>query len=80
MPADQVTAAARASTCAYSTVASKFVTNYQVDKSKEGSSKSCSIIAAILEPTIFLAPLSGKRQSIGDCRFSSIFLLSPSAK
>ena len=64
---------ARASTCAYSTIASKFVTNYRVDKSKEGSPRSCSIIAAILEPTIFLAPLPGKRQSIGDCCFSSIF-------
>jgi len=46
-----VTVAARASTCAYITVASKFVTNYRVDKSKEGSPRSCSIIAAILEPT-----------------------------
>jgi len=73
VPADQVTAAARASTCAYSTVASKFVTNYQVDKIKEESSRSCSIIATILEPTIFLAPLPGKRQSISDCCFSSIF-------
>ena len=51
MPVDQVTAEARASTYAYSTVASKFVTNYRVDKSKEGSPRSCSIIAAILEPT-----------------------------
>eukprot|EP00253_Pinus_taeda_P010030 PITA_10030 len=51
VPVDQVTAAARASTCAYSTVASKFVTNYRVDKSKEGSPRSCSIIFAILEPT-----------------------------
>jgi len=62
VPADQVTAAARASTCAYSTVASKFATNYRVDKIEEGSSRSCSIIATILEPTIFLAPLPGKRQ------------------
>ena len=44
--------AARASTCAYIIVASKFVTNYRVDKSKEASPRSCSIIAAILEPTI----------------------------
>jgi len=73
VPADQVTAAARASTYAYSTVASKFVTNYRVDKIKEGSSRSCSIIAAILEPTIFLASLPGKRHSIGACFFSSIF-------
>jgi len=73
VPADQVTTVARASTCAYSTVASKFVTNYRVDKIKEGSSRSCIIIAAILEPTIFLASLPGKRQSIGDCCFSSIF-------
>jgi len=51
VPADQVIAAARASTCAYSTVASKFVTNYWVDKIKEGSSRSCNIITAILEPT-----------------------------
>ena len=50
-----------------------FNAKYWVDKSKEGSSRSCSIIAAILEPTIFLAPLPGKRQSIGDCCFSSIF-------
>jgi len=47
--ANQVTVAARAITCAYSTVASKFVTNYRVDKSKEGSPRSCSIIAAILD-------------------------------
>jgi len=46
-----VTAAARASTCAYNIVASKFVMNYWVDNSKEGSPRSCSIIAAILEPT-----------------------------
>ena len=52
MPADQVTTMAIASTCAYITVASKFVTNYCVDKIKEGSSRSCSIIAAILGPTI----------------------------
>ena len=40
MLADQVTAGARASTCAYNTVASKFVTNYRVDKSKEESPRS----------------------------------------
>ena len=51
MLADQVIAATRASTCAYNTVASKFVTNYRVDKIREGSSRSCSIIATILEPT-----------------------------
>jgi len=73
VPADQVTVAARASTCAYSTVTSKFVTNYQVDKIKEGSPRSCSIIAAILGPTIFLASFPVKCQSIGDCCFSSIF-------
>jgi len=49
VPADQVTAATRTSTCAYSTVASKFVTNYRVDKIREGSPRSCSIIATILE-------------------------------
>ena len=54
MPADQVTAATRASTCAYNIVASKFVTNYRVDKSKDGSPRSCSIIVAILEPTKYL--------------------------
>jgi len=48
VPVDQVTVAARASTCAYRTIASKFVTNYRIDKIKEGSLKSCSIIAAIL--------------------------------
>jgi len=46
-----VTAAARASTCAYNTVASKFVTNYRVDKIKEGSSRSCNNISTILGPT-----------------------------
>jgi len=46
-----VIAAARSSTCAYNTVASKFVTNYRVDKIKEGSSRSYSIIVAILGPT-----------------------------
>ena len=51
MPANQVTVAARASTCAYSIIASKFVTNYRVDKIKGGSPRSCSIVAAILEPT-----------------------------
>ena len=80
VPADQVTAATRASTCAYSTVASKFVRTTGLIKLEIGSPRSCSIIATILEPTIFLALLSGKRQSIGDCCFSSIFLLSPSAK
>jgi len=30
-----------------------FVTNYRVDKSKEGSPRSCSIIAAILGPIIY---------------------------
>jgi len=60
VPADQVTAAARASTCAYSTVASKFVTNYRVDKSKEGSPRSCNIIAAILEPTILFGTVAGE--------------------
>ena len=38
-----------------------------------GSSRSCSIIATILDPTIFLASLPGKRQSISNCCFSSIF-------
>ena len=73
MPADQLTAAVRASTCAYSTIASKFVTNYRVDRSKEGSPRSCNIIAAILEPTIFLASLPGKHQSILSCWFQKEF-------
>ena len=63
MLADQVTAVVRASTCAYSTVASKFVMNYQGDKIKEGSPRSCGIITTILGPTIFLVSLPGKRQS-----------------
>ena len=59
VPADQVKAAARASTCAYATVASKFVTNYRVDKSKEGSPRSYNIITAILEPTILFGVVAG---------------------
>jgi len=73
VPADQVTAATRASTCAYSTVASKFVTNYRVDKSKEGSPGVAIFLLQYWGPPFFLAPLPGKRQSIGDCCFSSIF-------
>ena len=60
MPADQVTAATRASTCAYSIVASKFVANNRVDKSKEGSPRSYSIIAAILEPNILFGTVAGE--------------------
>ena len=80
VPADQVTAATRAGTCAYSTVASKFVRTTGLIKWETGSPRSCSIIATILEFTIFLASLPGKRQSISNCCFSSKFLLSLSAK
>jgi len=58
--ADQVTAAARASTYAYNAVASNFVTNYRVDKSKEGSPKSCRIIATILELTTLFGAVAGE--------------------
>jgi len=46
-----VTALARASTCAYNALASKFVMKYWIDKIKEGSLRSCRVIVEILGPT-----------------------------
>jgi len=78
VPANQVTTAARASTCAYNNVASKFVTNYQVDKIKEVSPRSCSIIAAILGPTTNAKAINTLLGSFSQSEFVKVMQLKTS--